>query len=90
MMIIVGRQACGRILEGVVQKRQTHSSRSTMDIRHSTKSSRIEGYHGFEKIEMDEAGVGDIVSISGVPEVTIGDTLCDPNNIVRFPPITAR
>ena len=29
------------------------------------------------KVEMEEAGVGDIVCLSGVPEVTIGDTLCD-------------
>ncbi len=33
---------------------------------------------------MEEAGVGDIVSISGIPEITIGDTLCDPNHIVQL------
>ena len=37
---------------------------------------------------MDEAGVGDIISISGIPEITIGDTLCDPSHIVQLPPIT--
>ncbi len=37
---------------------------------------------------MEEAGVGDIVSISGIPEVMIGDTLCDPSHIVQLPPIT--
>jgi GTP-binding protein len=36
---------------------------------------------------MDEAGVGDIVCISGVPAIMIGDTLCDPKKIVILPPI---
>jgi GTP-binding protein len=42
---------------------------------------------GLEKVELEEAGVGDIVIISGVPEVTIGDTLCDTKQIVRLPRI---
>jgi len=37
---------------------------------------------------MEEAGVGDIVSLSGIPEIMIGDTLCDPTHIVQLPPIT--
>src|SRR6185295_17003748 len=48
---------------------------------------RIEGYLGLKKVEMDEAGVGDIVSIAGIPDVTIGDTLCSPSQIVQLPPI---
>ena len=48
---------------------------------------RIEGYLGIEKVEMEEAGVGDIVMSFRIPEVTIGDTFCDPNKIVRLPRI---
>ena len=47
-----------------------------MDTRRSSIT-RIEGYLGLKKVEMEEAGVGDIVTLSGIPEVTIGDTLCD-------------
>ena len=36
---------------------------------------------------MDEAGVGDIVSLSGMPEVMIGDTLCEVGHVVQLPPI---
>lgn len=83
----VGRQACGRILEGTVKKGQqiVHIDQDGKQSRCAV--TRIEGYFGIEKIEMNEAGVGDIVSISGVPEVTIGDTLCDPSKIVRLPAI---
>ncbi|MBS4168324.1 translational GTPase TypA [Parachlamydia sp. AcF125] len=83
----VGRQACGRILEGTIRKGDPiiHIN------EHGTESrctvTRIEGYLGLEKVEMNEAGVGDIVCISGIPEITIGDTLCDPKKIVRLPRI---
>ncbi len=84
----VGRQACGRILEGKIRKGDpiTKVDKNGHPTQH--KVQRIEGYHGLRKIELDEAGVGDIVSISGIPEITIGDTLCDPNHIVQLPPIT--
>lgn len=83
----VGRQACGRILQGQIKKGQ-----SIVHIDHQGTQSRatvvkIEGHRGLEKIEMDEAIVGDIVIVSGVPEVTIGDTLCDPKKIFQLPPI---
>jgi GTP-binding protein len=34
--------------------------------------------HGIERVDIGEAGPGDIVSVAGLPEVTIGDTLTDP------------
>jgi GTP-binding protein len=34
--------------------------------------------HGIERIDIDEAGPGDIVSVAGLPDVTIGDTITDP------------
>ena len=84
----VGRQACGRILEGVIKKGQaiTKIDKNGHPTQHRVQ--RIDGYLGLKKIELEEAGVGDIVSIAGVPEVMIGDTLCDPAHIVQLPPIT--
>ncbi len=83
----VGRQACGRILEGVIHKGDTITKVDKNGHPTQHKVVRIEGYLGLKKVEMDEAGVGDIVSISGIPEITIGDTLCDPTHIVQLPPI---
>ena len=83
----VGRQACGRILEGSIKKGQSliHVNAAGKEARATV--TRIQGYLGLEKIEMEEAGVGDIVTLSGIPEVIIGDTLCDPSKIVQLPPI---
>jgi GTP-binding protein len=84
----IGRQACGRILEGQIKKGEMISRVDKNGHPTQHRVARIEGYFGLKKIEMDEAGVGDIVSISGIPEVTIGDTLCNPEHITQLPPIT--
>lgn len=83
----VGRQACGKILDGFIKKGQQviHIDENGKETRYPI--TKIEGHLGLEKVEMEEAGVGDIVILSGIPEVTIGDTLCDPKKIVRLPRI---
>ncbi len=83
----VGRQACGKILEGVVRKGQSIIHIDEKGRENRATITRVEGHLGLEKVEMEEAGVGDIVILSGMPEITIGDTLCDPNKITRLPRI---
>ncbi|NGX26660.1 MAG: GTP-binding protein TypA/BipA [Chlamydiae bacterium] len=84
----MGRQACGRILEGKIKKGDIITRINVDGHPSKHKVTRIEGYHGLKKIEMEEAGVGDIVSIAGIPEVMIGETLCDSSHIMQLPPIT--
>lgn len=83
----VGRQACGKILEGTIKKGQVvvHIDENGKETKYPI--TKIEGFLGLEKVEMEEAGVGDITILSGIPDVTIGDTLCDPKKIVRLPRI---
>lgn len=83
----VGRQACGRILEGCVKKGQQVIHINDAGEQKKCTVTKIEGFLGLEKIEMSEAGVGDIVILSGIPDVTIGDTLCDPRQIIKLPRI---
>lgn len=83
----IGRQASGRILEGSIKKGQQVIHIDESGKQTKSTISRIEGYQGLQKVEMNEAGVGDIVILSGIPSIMIGDTLCDPSNIVQLPPI---
>lgn len=83
----LGRQATGRILEGSIKKGETFSLINKEGHPTSFKVTRIDGYLGLHKVEMEEAGAGDIVSISGAPEVMIGDTLCDPSQMQQLPRI---
>ncbi len=83
----VGRQGCGRILEGQIKKGDSIVRVDKNGHPTNHKVQRIDGYHGLKKVELEEAGVGDIISISGIPDVDIGDTLCNPTNVVQLPPI---
>ncbi len=83
----VGRQACGKIMEGWIKKGQQVIHIDDKGNEKKATITRIEGHLGLEKVEVEEAGVGDIAILSGIPEVTIGDTLCDPKNIVHLPRI---
>jgi GTP-binding protein len=83
----VGRQACGRVMEGTIKKGQPVIHIDDKGNETRATITRIEGHLGLEKVEVEEAGVGDIVILSGIPEVTIGDTICDPKKIVHLPRI---
>lgn len=83
-----GRQATGRILEGKISKGDT-IVRVDRNGNHSNhRVVKIEGHLGLKKVEVNDAGAGDIATISGVPEVDIGDTLSSLDKIVQLPPIT--
>lgn len=83
----VGRQACGRILEGTIKKGQQIIQIDDKENQIRANVTKIESHLGLNKVEITEAGVGDIVIISGFPEVMIGDTLCDPSKIICLPRI---
>ena len=49
---------------------------------------KIMGYHGLERIEVDDAQAGDIVCITGIDALNISDTICDPNHVEALPALT--
>jgi GTP-binding protein len=86
----VGRMAVGRIWNGTVRVGQRISIvREEADETDGTVTpgrrvvlsgtvTSLQTAHGIERVDMAEAGPGDIVSVAGIPEVTIGDTITDP------------
>ncbi len=86
----VGRMAVGRIWNGririgqrvsVVREEADDTSGVVEPGRTVTLSGTVTSLqtaHGIERVDIAEAGPGDIVSVAGLPEVTIGDTLTDP------------
>ncbi len=83
----LGRQLCGRILEGKVATGDSVIHVSKEGAQRRATITRIEGHLGLKKVEMEEAGVGDIVCLSGVLEAMLGDTVCSEKKIVQLPPI---
>lgn len=83
----LGRQLTGRVLAGSLK---TGNEVIRVDRNNEQKRyqiTKIEGYNGLQKVELDQAVTGDIVTISGVTEVQLGDTICTKQNIQQLPPI---
>lgn len=49
---------------------------------------KIMGYHGLERVDVEEAAAGDIVCVTGLEELNISDTLCDPECVEALPALT--
>ena len=88
----VGRMAVGRIRNGTIKvgQRVTIVREEAEDPDGSVEPGRsmtltgsvtaLQTAHGIDRVDITEAGPGDIVSVAGLPEVTIGDTLTDPDD----------
>ena len=80
----LGRIAIGRIERGTIK--------SGMPIAICKQDKNVQGkvaklftYQGLKRVEVEEAGAGDIVALSGVADINIGDTICDLNNPEKIP-----
>ena len=49
---------------------------------------QVKGFHGLNRVDVEEAAAGDIVCISGIDGLNISDTLCEPNNVEALPALT--
>src|SRR5690242_20636849 len=83
----VGRIGIGRIRKGSVRGGQNVALRYGDENRGTAKIAQVLTYHGLERTPVDEAFAGDIVAVTGIEEVNIGLTVCDPENPVGLPPI---
>ncbi|MDR2351164.1 MAG: translational GTPase TypA [Endomicrobium sp.] len=83
----LGSVGIGRILNGSVKKGQTIAlvNEQNIDSPKITKAVRIDKFYGLGKQEVEEAKVGDIVSIAGLEGVEVGDTVCNRDNILPLP-----
>lgn len=46
------------------------------------------GFKGLDRVEIDEAGAGNIIAITGIENLNISDTVCDPSLVEPLPPLT--
>ena len=81
----IGRTATGKIFNGSVKAGETvaridHAGKVT-----TGRISKLLGYQGIQQIELEEAFVGDIVTIAGFDELGISETLADAENPVALP-----
>ncbi|TGM36838.1 translational GTPase TypA [Leptospira biflexa] len=83
----VGRIAIGKIYQGTMKKGADVTLAKTNGTTANYKITKLYGYEGLTRYEIDEAGSGDIVAMAGIPDVFIGDTVCDMGNPLPLPAI---
>ena len=82
-----GVTAIGRIFAGKIKAGQ-RLMRLTTDGRSLSESAKyLYTFQGLNKIEIEEASAGDIVTFAGLDGIGIGETLADPNNPIALPTI---
>jgi GTP-binding protein len=83
----VGRLALCRIANGTLRRgQQVAWCRANGTIEHA-KVTELYVTEALERVETDEAGPGEIIAVAGLPEVTIGETLADPDDPRPLPVI---
>ncbi|MCI9625406.1 MAG: translational GTPase TypA [Clostridia bacterium] len=83
----VGRIALGRIARGTLHAGETLSLCKKDGTNIPVKSNKVYIYEGLKRIETETASVGDIVCISGLGDIQIGETICALDQIDPLPVI---
>ena len=81
----VGRIGIGKISSGKIR---VNEMVSCVRLDGSVKQFRIQklfGFDGLKRVEINEAGAGDIVAIAGMPDISVGETVCDVGHEEALP-----
>lgn len=80
-----GKLAIGRVYAGVIKRgmKVVHINRAGESKR--SEVSFVMVFDGMRRVEVEEASAGDIVAIGGISDISIGETIADPENPVALP-----
>ncbi len=81
----VGRIAVGRVERGEMKVGMPVSICGREDKILQGKIAKVYTHMGLDKVEVETGKAGDIIEIAGIPEINIGDTICDLNHPEKIP-----
>ena len=83
----VGRIGVGKVDNGSIKVNQEVMlvNHHDPDFRKRVKINKLYEFEGLNKVEVNEAKIGSIVAISGIPDIRIGDTICSVDNPEAIP-----
>ncbi|MGC9220877.1 MAG: translational GTPase TypA [Solirubrobacteraceae bacterium] len=84
----VGRIAICRVHQGTIRKGETVAWCRGDGTQQRVKVTELYLTEALERISAEQASAGDIIALAGIPEITIGDTLSDPEDPRPLPTIT--
>ena len=77
----IGRLGIGRITRGIITEAQTVAVADDEGNVRNAKVNQVFTYKGLKRTSVKEAQAGDIVVLSGISDISIGETVCDPSCI---------
>ena len=83
----VGRMGIGRIQRGTIKVGSTVSCARLDGTIKNFKILKLIGYYGLKKIDIEEASAGEIVAFAGLPDINVGETICDVSKVEALPPL---
>lgn len=83
----VGRIGVGKVDNGSIKVNQEVMlvNHHDPDFRKRVRINKLYEFEGLNKVEVNEAKIGSIVAISGIPDIRIGDTICSVDNPEAIP-----
>ena len=80
----VGRIGVGRVERGIFKSGMTVSICKADDTIYQGKIAKLYTHIGLKKVEVQEVRAGDIIEFSGISDISIGETVCDPENVEKI------
>ncbi len=84
----VGAIGIGRIQRGRLKRNMPVTIIDRDGKKRNGKILQILGFLGLQRVEIESAEAGDIVAVTGIDNLRISDTLCDPSDVVALPALT--
>lgn len=81
----IGRIGVGRIERGRIHRNDSVVLCKTDGSQENVKISRLYQFEGLKRVEVEEAAVGDIICVSGIADLNIGETICAPDCVEPLP-----
>ncbi len=81
----VGRIGIGRVERGAVKNGQNAVLCCRDGSTRNVKIAKLYQFEGLNRVEADDAKLGDIICVSGIADLNIGETACDPAHIEALP-----
>lgn len=81
----IGRIGIGRVKRGKVSVNDKVVLCKQDGTRENVKISRLYQFEGLKRVEVQTAAAGDIICVSGITDLNIGETICDPENVEPLP-----
>ena len=76
----IGRLGIGRVTRGIIKEGQTVAVCKADGSVAQRKINQVFVYRGLKRVAVSQAECGDIVVVSGIADISIGETICDPQN----------